>query len=118
MEKKYQIVPNDVEKLILDYYRFFPSLMGLPIITFEGFSTLNHLKKIWTIDFFDNKKISNLEGLLKYNDTNVFVYYQKIENEDYYKIIFLFEESSKDSVIFIINSLTKYNVKDYENFNN
>jgi hypothetical protein len=33
-------------------------------------------------------------------------------------LVFLFRENSKDSVVFIVNSLTKFNVKNYENLNN
>ena len=118
MEKKYQLIPLEVENYIRLNYSFMPSVITFPLITMDGFETLESLKKIWTIDYFTNKKIYTFEGLLKYNDTDIFIYYRKSENENTYQLVFIFNESSKDSVIFIINSLTKFNVKDHENFNN
>jgi hypothetical protein len=118
MEKKYQIVPISVENYISSNYGFIPSTLSLPLITKDGFNTLIGLEKIWSTDFYYDKNLYSYEGLIKYKDTEIFIYYQKSETESTYKLVFLFKEDSKDSVVFIVNSLTKFNVKNYENINN
>jgi hypothetical protein len=118
MEKKYQIVPLSVESYISLNYGFIPSSLTFPLITKEGFDTLINLERVWSTDFYLDKNLYTYEGLMKYKDTEIFIYYQKSETESTYKLVFLFKEDSKDSVVFIINSLTKFNVKNYENINN
>lgn len=99
-------------------YSFVPSSITFPLITNEGFETLSNMEKVWTTDYFYDKKLYSYEGLIKYKDSDMFIYYQKSESESTYKLVFLFRENSKDSVVFIVNSLTKFNVKNYENLNN
>lgn len=118
MEKKYQLIPISVENYIISKYSFVPSSITFPLITNEGFETLSNMEKVWTTDYFYDKKLYSYEGLIKYKDSDMFIYYQKSESESTYKLVFLFRENSKDSVVFIVNSLTKFNVKNYENFNN
>ena len=118
MEKKYQIVPYSVENYITTTYNFLPSIITFPLVTKDGFESLSTLEKIWTTDYYYDKTIYSYEGLIKYKDSDVFIYYQKSDTESTYKLVFLFKEDSKDSVIFIVNSLTKFNVKNYENINN
>jgi hypothetical protein len=118
MEKKYQIVPLSVESYISLNYGFVPSSLTFPLITKEGFDTLINLERVWSTDFYLDKNLYTYEGLIKYKDTEIFIYYQKSETESTYKLVFLFKEDTKDSVVFIINSLTKFNVKNYENINN
>jgi hypothetical protein len=118
MEKKYQLVPTSVENYIMSKYSFVPSSITFPLITNEGFETLSNMEKVWTTDYFYDKKLYSYEGLIKYKDSDMFIYYQKSESESTYKLVFLFRENSKDSVVFIVNSLTKFNVKNYENLNN
>lgn len=118
MEKKYQIVPSIVEKYIMDLYNFIPSTITSGLITQEGFDSFKNLKNVWTTDFYLDKKLYTYEGLLKYPESNIFVYYYKSKDENTYNIIMLYEETSKDSVIFTLHSLTKYKVQNYENINN
>jgi hypothetical protein len=118
MEKKYQLIPTSVENYIISNYSFVPSNITFPLITNEGFETLSNMERIWTTDYFYDKKLYSYEGLIKYKDSDMFIYYQKSESESTYKLVFLFRENSKDSVVFIVNSLTKFNVKNYENLNN
>jgi hypothetical protein len=118
MEKKYQMVPISVENYISSNYGFIPSTLSFPLITKDGFNTLIGLEKIWSTDFYYDKNLYSYEGLIKYKDTDIFIYYQKSESESTYRLVFLFKEEMKDSVVFIVNSLTKFNVKNYENINN
>ena len=118
MEKKYQLVPTSVENYIISNYSFVPSSITFPLITKEGFETLSSLQRVWTTDFYYDKNLYSYEGLIKYKDSDMFIYYKKSDSESTYQLVFLFREDSKDSVIFIVNSLTKFNVKNYENLNN
>lgn len=112
------MVPISVENYIISNYNFFPSTLSLPLITKDGFNTLTSLEKLWSTDFYYDKNLYSYEGLIKYKDTDIFIYYQKSESESTYRLVFLFKEEMKDSVVFIVNSLTKFNVKNYENINN
>jgi hypothetical protein len=118
MEKKYQLVPISVENFIISNYGYIPSTLIIPLVTKEGFETFSNLEKIWSTDFYYDKNLYSYEGVIKYKDTNMFVYYRKSESESTYQLVFLFKEEMKDSVVFIVNSLTKFNVKNYENINN
>lgn len=118
MEKKYQLVPTSVENYITSKYSFVPSTITFPLITKEGFETLSSLERVWTTDYYYDKNLYTYEGLIKYKDSDMFIYYKKNDSESTYQLVFLFREDSKDSVIFIVNSLTKFNVKNYENLNN
>jgi hypothetical protein len=118
MEKQYQLVPTSVENYIISNYSFVPSSITFPLITKEGFETLSSLQRVWTTDFYYDKNLYSYEGLIKYKDSDMFIYYKKSDSESTYQLVFLFREDSKDSVIFIVNSLTKFNVKNYENLNN
>lgn len=118
MEKQYQLVPTSVENYIISNYSFVPSSITFPLITKEGFETLSSLQRVWTTDFYYDKNLYSYEGLIKYKDSDMFIYYKKNDSESTYQLVFLFREDSKDSVIFIVNSLTKFNVKNYENLNN
>lgn len=118
MEKKYQLVPTSVENYITSNYSFVPSSITFPLITKEGFDTLSSLERVWTTDYYYDKNLYSYEGLIKYKDSDMFIYYKKNDSESTYQLVFLFRENSKDSVIFIVNSLTKFNVKNYENINN
>lgn len=118
MEKQYQLVPTSVENYIISNYSFAPSSITFPLITKEGFETLSSLQRVWTTDFYYDKNLYSYEGLIKYKDSDMFIYYKKSDSESTYQLVFLFREDSKDSVIFIVNSLTKFNVKNYENLNN
>jgi hypothetical protein len=74
MEKKYQLVPISVENFIISNYGYIPSTLIIPLVTKEGFETLSSLEKIWSTDFYYDKNLYSYEGLIKYKDTDMFVY--------------------------------------------
>jgi hypothetical protein len=116
--KKYQIVPTVVETYFRDSFNSEPSLITLPLITSEGFETITaKMEEVWSTNFFFDKKLFKFEGLCRNPSSTSLLYYRKSEDENTYKIVFVYEKQNEDTIVFMANSLRKYEIISNENFN-
>lgn len=118
-EKKYQIVPSVVEDYFVESFNNQPCYMTLPLITKDGFDMISkNMVDVWVTNYFFDKKVFKFEGLMKSPQSPTLLYFAKSEDETTYKIVFLYDKSQEDAIIFMMNSLIKYQILNNESFNN
>jgi hypothetical protein len=101
-------LPDRVLDMIKDRLAY-PSIIETDFYTMEALSNIiekNHL--LWSIKHFNGNTVVNKEGLIKFKDSNVYLYFIRRVDEEVYKFFNIFPETSSDSVIFYLNSLKQY----------
>ena len=64
--------------------------------------------------YTDDGKFYKLEGLIKYSDTNIYIYYKrKNSDENVFRFVFLINSNQKDTCLFMIHKLKQYKVQDF-----
>jgi len=73
----------------------------------------------WFNHYSDDGKFFKLEGLLKYSDSGIHIYYKrKSSDENVFRFVFLINSNQKDTCVFMIHKLKQYKIQDfYENSN-
>ena len=69
---------------------------------------LEYNELLWSKKYFDGYSIQFNEGLVQFNDGNLFLYFKKRIDETTYKFFMLFPEESSDSVLFMLQGLKKF----------
>lgn len=68
----------------------------------------------WFNHYTDDGKFYKLEGLIKYSDTNIYIYYKrKNSDENVFRFVFLINSNQKDTCLFMIHKLKQYKVQDF-----
>jgi len=63
---------------------------------------------LWSIKYYDGRSIQYKEGLVKFNNSDSYLYFIKRVDEGTYKFFFVLPEKSNDSVLFYLNSLKQF----------
>jgi len=86
-----------------------------PSVIETDFYTKDALNKImgknlllWSIKNYDGISLHYKEGLIKFNNSNSYLYFIKRVDEGTYKLFFILPEESNDSVLFYLNSLKEF----------
>ena len=89
-------------------------IVGLPTIIETDFYRVEVIKEIisnnnllWSNKFYDRYTIVYKQGLIKFKNDNIFIYFVKRKDENTYKFYILCEENKTDSVVFFLNKFNK-----------
>jgi len=63
---------------------------------------------LWSIKYYDGRSLQYKEGLVKFNNSDSYLYFIKRVDEGTYKFFFVLPEKSNDSVLFYLNSLKQF----------
>jgi len=63
---------------------------------------------LWSIKYYNGRSLQYKEGLVKFNNSNSYLYFIKRVDEETYKFFFVLPEESNDSVLFYLNSLKQF----------
>ncbi len=68
----------------------------------------------WFNHYSDDGKFFKLEGLLKYSDSGIHIYYKrKSSDENVFRFVFLINSNQKDTCVFMIHKLKQYKIQDF-----
>ena len=105
-------IPEHVLEVVSESLGVYPSLVQTHILLVDALHNLmRNTKEIWVNQFMDDKKEVRLEGLLKYNDSDVFIYYRAEDDYKTYRFVYMFPISSRDTVMFGVSQLNQYKTR-------
>jgi len=111
-EKKPKVIEYKLPNNILDMTKGtieYPSVIETDFYTKEGLTNIiSKNKLVWSVKYFNGSSIFYKEGLIKFIQSESFLYFIRRIDEDTYKFFAILPEESNDSMIFYLNSLKKY----------
>ena len=87
----------------------YPSVIETDFYTKDALSKIMEKNTLlWSIKHYDGRGLQYKEGLVKFNNSNSYLYFTKRVDEGTYKFFFVLPEESSDSVLFYLNSLKQF----------
>jgi hypothetical protein len=110
MEEKIEFkIPDHVIDFFISNYQKYPSIVNTRNISKEGLSKLTEKNNIeWSKSFFDGKKHYYNEGLIKYGNNKILMYFKKLEHENVFKLNILYSLEDNEHLNFLLVGLNKY----------
>jgi len=106
-EVKYKL-PDNILKLTEGTIEY-PSVIETDFYIKEALDIiLSKNKIVWSVKYFSGSSIDIKEGLVKFDNSNTYLYFIKRVDETTYKFYEIIPEESSDSMIYYLNSLKKY----------
>lgn len=107
-------VPDHIIEMVSESLGGYPSLVQTHILLEDALhNVMRNTKEVWVNQFMDDKRVIRIEGLLKYNDSDVFIYYKSEQDFKTYRFVYLFPIGSRDTVLFGISQLKQYKVNNF-----
>ena len=101
-------LPDDILKLTEGTIEY-PSVIETDFYIKEALDIiLSKNKIVWSVKYFNGSSIDIKEGLVKFDNSNTYLYFIKRVDETTYKFYAIIPEDSSDSMIYYLNSLKKY----------
>lgn len=101
-------LPNRVLETVAEFIKQ-PTIIETDFYTTNALGNVLEKNKIlWSVKYYNGINTINKEGLIKFKDSVVYLYFIRRVDEDVYKFFILLPETSTDSVMFYLNSLKKY----------
>lgn len=110
-ETKTYYIPKDVKEIVEKVLNLKPSTLETEFFSNDGLNEI--LKKnelIWSNRVLKNGLSTYKNGIIKFKSSNILVYFTKRNEENCYKLFFMCEEKSMNSIMFYINKLEKYKI--------
>lgn len=108
-QKKYELLPEHIIDFFKSDFKIYPSIVTTRNITIDGLSKLTEKNKIeWSNSFFDGKKHYYNEGLIKYGNTKILMYFKKLEHENVFNLTILYSLEDNTHLNFLLVGLNKY----------
>lgn len=105
-------IPEHVIDMVSESLGVYPSLVQTHILLEDALhNVMRNTKEIWVNQFMDDKRSLRIEGVLKYNDSDVFIYYRAEDDYKTYRFVYMFTISSRDTVMFGVSQLNQYKIK-------
>jgi len=102
-------LPNHVIDSFKNSFEQYPSIVTTRNITVDGLSKLTEKNKIeWSKSFFDGKKHYYNEGLIKYGNNRILMYFKKLEHENVFNLTILYSLEDNEHLSFLLVGLNKY----------
>jgi len=108
-ETKEYYIPKEVKLIVEKELKFKPSTLETEFFSQDGLDEiLNTNELIWSNRVLKNSFTIYKNGILKFKSSNIMLYFTRRNDENSYKLFFMCEEKSIDSVMFYINKIEKY----------
>ncbi len=110
---------NKVPKYIIERVQTelgqYPCILQTNFFKEEAVSILEkNSDESWFNHYSDDGKFFKLEGLLKYSDSGIHIYYKrKSSDENVFRFVFLINSNQKDTCVFMIHKLKQYKIQDF-----
>lgn len=107
--KKTEYKVSDKVLKIVEEHIHYPSIIETDFYLYDALNIIIEKNKlIWSIKKFDGYSQNMIEGLIKFNDSDIYLSFVKRVDDNTYKFFVLFPEHLNDSVLFMLNTLKKY----------
>jgi hypothetical protein len=110
-ETKTYYIPKEVKLITEKELNIKPSTLETEFFSIDGLNDiLSKNDLIWSNRILKNGFSIYKNGIIKFKGSNVLVYFTKRNEENCYKLFFICEEKSMNSIMFYINKLEKYKI--------
>lgn len=107
---------GNIEKIPSKIINFVENRIGIiPTIIETEYYKLEATKEIveknnmiWSDKFYDGENITHNYGLVKFNDQEVYIFFEKRKDDYTYKFYILCNEKNIDSIVFYLDKFKEY----------
>lgn len=108
-ETKTYDIPKDVIGIVETELKLKPSTIETEFFSQDGLNEIIRTNElIWSNRVLKNNFSIYKNGIVKFKSSNIMLYFTRRNDENSYKLFFICDEKSIDSVMFYINKIEKY----------
>lgn len=107
-KKQEYVIPDNVLKMTEGTIKY-PSVIETDFYVKDALdSIINNNILLWSVKYFNGNSIQFTEGLIKFKQSNSYLYFTKRVDENSYKFFAIINEETTDSMIFYLNTIKKH----------